>query len=1080
MTRRQWLRRSARHHLRRHAGTLLGGIVATMTITAALLVGRSVQESLERVGRLRIGHAHVAVELAAPAPLPLALDNGLGPLGDAPVARLLVFDGLATLPDRGRRTGRVRVLGVDESFFGFFDARPAAPAEGEVWLSRRLAERLDASPGDELVLRVPMASGLPSDVPLGAAPTAWAAARWTVRQIVADEFGGRFDVRPSVEPPLNAFVHREALAAFSGRPGVANVLLIGRSATVPTLDDLRRAVEEAAGPAGRNFEIRSLPDGGAELRSAGVVLDAAIVDHLTNALSGGRPLLTYFVNAWRTPDRFVPYSFASGVVGEPLPPDVAADEIVVHADLANDLAVRAGDRLRAEYFILDAQQRLVETHTVVRVRAVTTQPRDPGLVPDLPGISQATSCRDWKTSLPLDISRIRPADEDDWSRWRGAPKAWLRYDTAVSLWSNRFGVATAIRWPAPVTTADVERATRRVPLAARFTDVREAARRAARGGPDFTMLFLGLGAFVIVAALLLEGWMFGAALAGREPEIRLLVALGFTRRDIARWLLAETALVALLAAMAGAAAGIALACALVAGLRSVWRDAAGGAPLWTVVPFTAPAIGALLGWLVALLAAAAVIRRHSATPPARADSLSAGRRRPHVSKRTTLALAAIALAAALAVPRIAGRAALERPLPRLAAGALTLLGSGFVGRLWLRSPPSRTHPSPTPFGPHAWRRHPGRTLAALLVPACGWFVVFAVETHRPRTPPTEPRDSPAGGFSALAETSIALPDDPTSTDGRRRWRLDDALDQPGVRVLALRRVEGTAADCRNIQRVDQPPLLGVPTATLDELGAFSWRRAPANAAPGRPWSALALPTAPDEIPAVLDASVATWGLRVRIGDRIPMTDERGRPFALRIVGLLDDTIFQGHLVLDEQRLLERFPSAPRRMLLIEAPAEWREPLLETLADRLEDWGFEWTSTRDRLDSLLDVHRAYLDIFLAFSSLGLALGGLGFGVLAWRTLIERRSELAMLLALGWTRRRLWGEAALDQWLLAWAGLLLGLAAALAAFPPRWEGWASWWRISWIAAAALALIGTLSVQTAVWMLSHGPLLPHLRSE
>jgi len=36
------------------------------------------------------------------------------------------------------------------------------------------------------------------------------------------------------------------------------------------------------------------------------------------------------------------------------------------------------------------------------------------------------------------------------------------------------------------------------------------------------------------------------------------------------------------------------------------------------------------------------------------------------------------------------------------------------------------------------------------------------------------------------------------------------------------------------------------------------------------------------------------------------------------------------------------------------------------------------------------------------------------------------------------------------------------------------------VSWIAAVALAAIGTLSVRIAVALVSRGPLLPHLRAE
>lgn len=1083
MTRGQWLRRSARYHARRHLGTLIGGVVATTTITASLLVGRSVRDSLDRLARLRLGDIEFAVEMAVPAPWPPNLADAHPSFAGRRVARALIFDGMASAPDHHVRVGHVRVIGVDEHFFKFFvDPSSSAASqipEGEVWLAQAVASRLQVGPGDELVIRVPTASVLPSDMPLGTAPAAWSAARWRVGRVLSDESGGRFDLRPSLLAPMNLFVRHDSLAALSGRPNAVNLLLIGTGPCDQALETIRLAVEATADPAARNFECRALVEGGAELRSAGVFLSAESVAFLTNALLGGRPVFTYLINAVRSGGRIVPYSFAAGLMNTPVGEDTRSDEVIIHSDLANDLHVQEGDIIHAEYFVLNTNQQLVETQATFRVRSITSQSRDPSLVPDLAGIGQASSCREWRTPLPIDFSRIRAVDEADWQRWRGAPKMWLRYDTAVSLWSNRFGIATAVRWPPPVTVADLEQAVRRMPLAVRFADVRQMARRAASGGPDFALLFLGLSVFLLASALMLQIWIFAAGLAGRDNEIRLLVSLGFPRGEIAWLILVETAWVALGAALLGAAAGVGLAHALVAGLRSIWRDAASGASLRVAIHLIDPAVAAMAGWVAAMLTAGYVVRHRMLTSPARTDHNRPQALRPG-AYRLALALVMIALVSVLCLIVSPRGPTQDTALLRLAAGALSIFAIAMSLHRWLVSQPGSRGSVPAVFGPRRWQYQPRRALAAIFIPACGWFVMFAVETHRPRTPDIDSRSSPAGGFCAMIETSLGLPHDPASPEGRRLWRLDEILTTPGVRLISLRRVEGVSADCRNIQRVDRPPLLGVPTAVFDELGAFRWRRMGQAVSTAQPWSALRRKTSPDELPVVMDASVATWGLRVRLGDRIPMIDERGESVWLRVVGLLDDTIFQGSLILDEARLLERFPSAPRRVLLVEAPADQRAHVRTTLADSLEDWGSEWVSTLERLEALRDVYRAYLDIFLTFSALGLALGALGFGTIAWRTLLERRSELAMLLALGWTPRRLWRRAATEQWLQAWSGLAIGFAAALIAFPPRAEGWSAWLRVSGLAAVALGVIGTVSVHIAIVMMARGPLLPHLRRE
>ena len=52
---------------------------------------------------------------------------------------------------------------------------------------------------------------------------------------------------------------------------------------------------------------------------------------------------------------------------------------------------------------------------------------------------------DWDPPFPVDLSKIRPIDEDYWDRYRTAPKAFVALETAKKLWSSRFGQLTSVR-----------------------------------------------------------------------------------------------------------------------------------------------------------------------------------------------------------------------------------------------------------------------------------------------------------------------------------------------------------------------------------------------------------------------------------------------------------------------------------------------------------------------------------------------------------------------------------------------------------------------------------------------------------
>ena len=51
------------------------------------------------------------------------------------------------------------------------------------------------------------------------------------------------------------------------------------------------------------------------------------------------------------------------------------------------------------------------------------------------------------------------------------------------------------------------------------------------------------------------------------------------------------------------------------------------------------------------------------------------------------------------------------------------------------------------------------------------------------------------------------------------------------------------------------------------------------------------------------------GIKIRkIGDIIEYTDEKGQRFEVQLVGALKDSIFQGNILIAEDRFMQLFPS----------------------------------------------------------------------------------------------------------------------------------------------------------------------------
>ena len=74
------------------------------------------------------------------------------------------------------------------------------------------------------------------------------------------------------------------------------------------------------------------------------------------------------------------------------------------------------------------------------------------------------------------------------------------------------------------------------------------------------------------------------------------------------------------------------------------------------------------------------------------------------------------------------------------------------------------------------------------------------------------------------------------------------------------------------------------------------------------------------------------------------------------------------------------------------------------------------------------------IFQALGGLGLLLGSLGLGIVVLRNVLERRSELALLQAVGFRRGELERLVLSEHWLLIALGLTIGAVAALLAVLP----------------------------------------------
>ncbi len=362
--------------------------------------------------------------------------------------------------------------------------------------------------------------------------------------------------------------------------------------------------------------------------------------------------------------------------------------------------------------------------------------------------------------------------------------------------------------------------------------------------------------------------------------------------------------------------------------------------------------------------------------------------------------------------------------------------------------------------------------------ASACFVLVTVAANRRGEAETE-TPAGAGGFSLFAESAVPLAADPNRPEGRLALGLPEDDTLAGASILSLRLLPGDDASCLNLYRPERPRLLGIPSGALNDR--FRFKRVLAETAD--PWGLLDRDLGPGVIPAIADESSATWILKVKLGEDLVMTDEAGTPVRLRLVGLLDHSLFQSEVLVSEQNLLRHFPRrAGRSFFLIDTPRQRADQVSLALEEGLARYGFDVSTTAERLAAYQAVEATYLQTFGALGGFGLLLGTLGLGIALLRGVIERRGELAALRAFGFRRRRIAWMVTAENGFLLLLGVALGTAAGLLAVAPRLveSGDAIPWTPLLGTLSAVLILGVASSLAAVWSALQAPLLPVLKEE
>ena len=960
---------NAKFFLRYYKLIAIAALITIAVIVGSLVTGDSVRTTLVKRVTERLGdtetvifarNSFMAEELADDA----IFDNGRG---------ILLTNGFIA---QSGRLIPVYVWGVDDLSI------PKGTARINPALQKELGE---SNPG-AIILRLPATGMVPSGS-LFVTENYTTSLRLTFDGIIDVEAGGNISMKNEQVIPLNIFVDRTELAETLETPGKINLILTRNEISEDDLNQVWRY------PASGLSVARK--EGFTEITSDRVFLQEKVVETIAQNNHEPNRLFSYLVNSMELGKTAIPYSFVTALdsYNDNI---LQKDEIILSDYSAQRLQAQPGDSISISFFTSQDLKTLKTETLTLRVKAIVPLQdllEDKTLSADFPGLSNVDRCTDWDSDLPINMDLITDEDEDYWERYRNTPKALIAYDAVAKDWGNAYGTATAIRVDNPVPDLTALQAEM---FGIQVIHPREAGLYAAGNGVDFSGLFLALGFFIILSAMLLLLIPLSEMLYQRREEIALMQELGFTKRRIGLMLRREAVPIILLSSAAGVVAGLLYTTLILWLLGNVWKGATHTDGFAPYPSSDAIIFGLAIGMIIAMLLLWYAIRRHLKEKQAK-----------QTKKRQTLAgkKILVVLASLLTIGIICVNLFYLHSVILFVLIGIILLATAAIWGDYLICRNGRATSGDFSANKLVWSTlfaNKRQAILSFFALAIGVFIVFSVGLNRQSFADSSQLRTGTGGYSLWCESTVPIYHNLETQAGKEKLSLTTL--PADVEILQCLRYGADDASCLNLNKVVTPTVLGVD---MDALASSDFQIEQNIYSLDRDDVFQRVKTADNNVyPALVDATVLTWSLMMSLGDTLRYTDDRGQEVAILLAGTLSNSIFQGNILIDRSLFTEIWEeTAGSEVFLLKTAETEREEVKTLLSQALNEYGVRVTTTNERLKQFNSVTDTYLTIFLTLGGIGLLLGIFSFIIVIRKNLSTRRREIDLYRTLGFTDRKI---------------------------------------------------------------------------
>jgi putative ABC transport system permease protein len=894
--------------------------------------------------------------------------------------------------------------------------------KGGAGLNPALADELPES-GD-IVLRLP-ATGMTPSGSLFVTKNYTTSLRLERTSIIKVEDGGNLSLKNEQTIPFNIFVNRTELAEALKIGDKINLILHNGHISKEEFDKTWNYTMS-----GINADIREYQENERfiEISSGRVFIQEKAVETVCRNNPAPNRLFSYLVNSIELGNRSVPYSFATAIdsyKGQTL----GDNEIILSDYAANRIEAKQNDTVRLSYYIshdFKTLQTKSRDFVVSRIVPLAELFADSTLSADFPGLSDVERCTDWDSDLPINMDLITAEDENYWKLYKTTPKVIISYNSVTDDWSNSYGSATAIRIKA--TEANLSGLSPDM-FGIQIIYPKETGLIAAKSGVDFSSLFLALGFFIIISAILLMIVPLSEMLYRRRDEIELLKSLGYGRKRIAGLLWRESAPIVLLSSGAGVLFGLLYTYLTLFLLGNVWKGATQTSGFSIYPDFLTVFAGLIIGIAISMFVLWSALRK------AVAKQLSAGRMKP--AKATFRMIGrqwwiAFVFTFMTVVIMIVNLIFLESAALFVVAGVILIGTAAFWGDylLYRNGFVKNTFKTEKLIWATLYANRKQAMLSFFTL-AAGVFIVFSVGLNRKGFADSSQILSGTGGYTLWCENSVPVYHNINTQTGKEKLALSDLPSD--VQAMQILRYGADNASCLNLNKVSKPTVLGVDMELLGksdfeiEQSLYSGNK---NEVFNMMQTIEGNESAGFVYPALVDETVLMWSLLLKLGDTISYEGSDGKKVIVRLAGTLKNSIFQGNILIDKKLFSQIWGEITGSEVMLLKVAETEAIATKKLISQaLGDYGVRVSTTAGRLQEFNSVTDTYLTIFMTLGGLGLLLGIMSFIIVVRKSLSARRQEIFLYRTLGYNDGKIGKMLYKENIIVPIYAIATGVAASL---------------------------------------------------